>query len=312
MKARNLIIAIMLLTANLALPGQQWDAMGNLLYEDTLSFNPLHDFISIPDPVSNIWQIGIPESGVVDSTFSGKEAIYAEVQAGSSNDNIGYFLISIPAEEHWWGEGILSFYHNYQTDSLLNGGFIEVSYDAGITWKNILEDIHHINHNFIGIYSEADTVLGGIAAFSGRSGGWVYTELYWHWIALTKKGLRESYGTPIVKFSFVCSSDPLTINAWIIDNIVLRGYSIIGSAEARESPGVNIFPNPASDELWIEVSGPFTELNFEVYNIIGEKILEKQLHNASHMNISSLIPGIYLLVARDGGTFVACNKFLKR
>ena len=311
MKPRNLIIAIMLLTGNLGLKGQQSRAMGNLLFEDTLSFTPLHEFISISDPDNSIWQIGIPESGVVDSTFSGKEAIYAEVQAGSSYDNIDYFLVSIPAEENWWGEGILSFYHYYHTDSLLNGGFIEVSYDGGITWKNILQDIHHINHNFIGIYTEADTILGGINAFSGRSVGWVYTELYWQWIAMTKKGLRESYGTPIIRFSFVCSSDPLTINTWIIDSIVLRGYSIFSSAEAGEYPEVNIFPNPASDALWVEVSEPITELNFEIYNIVGERILENQLHNTSHLNISSLSPGIYMLVTRDGDAFVSINKFLK-
>ena len=291
--------------------GQQTVALGILQYEDTLSFNPVHDYISIPDPENNIWKIGIPSAGIVDSTFTGKEAIFAEIQEDGPNDTTKCFYISIPASDWGWGEGILSFYHNYSTDSLINGGLIEVSYDNGSTWKNILDDIGHISENFIGIYSENDTIKGGIPTFSGHSDGWVYTELYWWWIALTKKRISELYGDPIIKFSFVCNTNPTNVNTWIIDGLVFRGYGIAGAVNTPSYSRVTIHPNPASNQIWVQLSGIIEVIDYEIYNLLGKKVYETQSNRIAQINISLLDPGVFLLVAKHEGKILASSMFLK-
>jgi hypothetical protein len=311
LKTKILAVLILIIPEALDLFGQQTEAKGSLQYEDTLSLNPLHDFISIPNPENNIWKIGIPTAGILDSTFTGKEAIFAEAQEDNPNDTINCFYISIPVTYWVWGEGILSFYHYYSTDSLFNGGLLEISYDNGATWKNILDDIGHISQNFVGVYSENDTIQGGIPAYSGQSSEWVYTELYWWWIALTKKKTTESYGDPIIKFTFVRNTDPTDVNTWIIDGIVFRGYGLAGTVDTPSYFKVTIHPNPASNQIWVQLVGPMEVIDYEIYNLLGKKVYENQSNRIAQINISLLDPGIFILVAKHKGKIIARTMFLK-
>lgn len=44
--------------------------MGDLLFQDTLTFDPLHEWISIPSPEENFWQVGEAQKYYLDSSFS--------------------------------------------------------------------------------------------------------------------------------------------------------------------------------------------------------------------------------------------------
>ncbi len=62
------------------------------------------------------------------------------------------------------------------------------------------------------------------------------------------------------------------------------------------------FPNPASEQLIVEINYPLQEniISFEIYNILGECILKKDLNritdnNRIEINVSDFIPGTYIL-----------------
>jgi hypothetical protein len=310
MKTSKLILLTAVALSTLYVRAQQTGAIGNLRYEDSLTFNPLHDFVSIPDPENNIWRRGVPSVTGIDTTYTGKDAIFALVPNETINADSNCFLITIPAETNGWGEGILSFYHNYNTDSLFNGGTIEVSYDHGLTWQNILEDKSNLSYNYIGLYSDSDTISGGARAFSGHSGQWVYTELYWHWFALLKKGTK-AYGTPQIKFIFKKNTDPSDVNIWLIDGMVFRGYDIVGSATGSlDTKEIDLYPNPAINVLRIKGIGPEEGYSYSIFNILGNKVSENNIETGT-IDISKLNPGIYLFVTSFHGNVVSRSKFRK-
>ncbi|MFH1160959.1 MAG: hypothetical protein V1733_08435, partial [bacterium] len=77
-----------------------------------------------------------------------------------------------------WG---LTFVHKYDFDSLQAGGFLEVAYDTTSQFINIIYDTvePELGLNLNGMYTQNDTIAGGIPAFTGKSNGWVYSQIFW-------------------------------------------------------------------------------------------------------------------------------------
>jgi predicted acyl esterase len=68
----------------------------------------------------------------------------------------------------------------------------------------------------------------------------------------------------------------------------------------QEVPGIRIFPNPASDFVFIE-SGS-TNNTIEVFTLTGKKMIS-EIFNASHtINVESWEPGIYILKITNGSS----------
>ena len=108
---------------------QNAEPSGELLFEDTISFDPLNEWITIPSPDANIWQIGYAQKSFLDYSLSSNAVMITDTINSYPTLVDNYFLLSIPSTDNFftWPEGILSFYHKFQTDSLLDGGFIEIS-----------------------------------------------------------------------------------------------------------------------------------------------------------------------------------------
>jgi hypothetical protein len=68
---------------------------------------------------------------------------------------------------------------------------------------------------------------------------------------------------------------------------------------------LKVYPNPASD--YITISGLKTTENYEIYNLIGQKIRKGITTNDESIDIQNLIKGIYLLKLENGNTL----KFVK-
>ncbi len=173
---------------------------GDLIYADTLEFDPLHSWISIDDPESSIWEVGQPDKDYFDQPLSGSRAILTDSSAYYGTSLNDGFTIAITWGEHYFAEGILSFYHKYDTDYKIDGGIIEISYDEGGSWINMHDEGESYDRNFIGL--SEDTIQGSEYAFSGLSDGWQYVELQWVWMVLTKKDLLDIGDEVFVKFRF--------------------------------------------------------------------------------------------------------------
>jgi hypothetical protein len=100
---------------------QIYEPLGNLKFHDTLSLEPLHNWIDIPDSNNNIWQIGKPQKTIFNSAFQGNLALITDTLNPYPDSIDNYFVISIPFLDSLYGEGVLSFYHQFDTDTLKDG-----------------------------------------------------------------------------------------------------------------------------------------------------------------------------------------------
>ena len=80
---------------------------------------------------------------------------------------------------------------------------------------------------------------------------------------------------------------------------------------------VNIYPNPATDKLTIEIEGSNSkDFIIEVFDIIGNKIYESKQDNKTTLkhtiDFSSQRAGIYLLKIRAGNSFTVYKFILSK
>lgn len=63
---------------------------------------------------------------------------------------------------------------------------------------------------------------------------------------------------------------------------------------------INIFPNPVNDKIYFNGKSD-RKYEIEIYSSTGEKMIERKLSssNQNEINVSTLVPGIYLLLVRD-------------
>ncbi|MBW6533395.1 MAG: T9SS type A sorting domain-containing protein [Mariniphaga sp.] len=121
-----------------------------------------------------------------------------------------------------------------------------------------------------------------------------------------------------ILFRFRLFSDPYAHGwGWAIDN--LRIQSPVSAALPVLSPGnIQIYPNPFTGSFRIDahLNKMVEVLQFEVYNMYGQKVKSKLLSHASG-NISAQIEientntGIYLVVVKENGNQVFTKKLIR-
>jgi hypothetical protein len=140
---KNLFIFALLLLFLGNIKAQITQAIGDLLITDSLEFSPLHPWIEVPNPETNIWQIGTPQKSFFNSAYQNNTPILTDTSNFYPISRNDYFEIAIPLFDSIWGEVNLSFYHKYDTDTLKDGGIIEISFDSEFH-GSILEKILYI------------------------------------------------------------------------------------------------------------------------------------------------------------------------
>jgi len=82
------------------------------------------------------------------------------------------------------------------------------------------------------------------------------------------------------------------------DSITKTMVFSVGIIEEEIEKQISLFPNPAQNEINVDISSlNSSKVTVEIYNIIGEKIIEDRLINATQnkIDISNLIEGKYIL-----------------
>ncbi len=302
------IILILLIICNIQ--GQLTGTKGRLIFEETLDLQPQSSWIDIPDSINNIWDTGSPGKTYFDSGYDDTTAILTDLKNYYRNNCNDYFSIKIPLNENYWGEGILSFYHNFDTDTLRDGGIIEISYDNGISWINIKDDVYHIDYHYIGLY--ADTISGGEYGFSGKSEGWQYVELYWYWRALArKKSIPEDPDySPILRFRFISDDNNTSKEGWMIDNIIFRGYDLTGMVKSPDYNKIQIYPNPASEYIAFKSMNNSKEgFSLILFDTNGRMIKYMDIADEK-ISIKDMNPGIYIYRLQQGNN-IQVGQFVK-
>lgn len=70
--------------------------------------------------------------------------------------------------------------------------------------------------------------------------------------------------------------------------------------DEKQLVGVNIFPNPATDYITIELLSN-NQVSVQLSDIFGKVIMQESFHNTTQLNMSSYASGIYYLTLRSEG-----------
>ncbi len=261
----------------------------------------------INSPAQNIWQIGKPHKIFFDSAFSEPNCIITDTLNNYPINCHSSFILSLHnIYYNWWmGKLNLSFTHKFDTDTLHDGGFIEVSYNSGITWENIILDSlvnSNSNYGYPGynqnFYSINDTINGGIPAFTGKSPGWIQSVYQFNGC-----GYNFAIDSIMVRFTFKSDSTNNSREGWMIDNIYFANWICESISETSKS-NFEFYPNPNNGKFNLIMNNENSLMNNEVsiYNILGDKIYYNPKFNeqtSNEIDLSAFQKGIYFIKIYD-------------
>ena len=289
-------------------------------FHEEINFESNLDLIRIDTNSNNDWQIGSPQKQFFNSAYSIPNVIVTDTINPYSISSNSSFYISI--KDYQWFEGspsTLSFYHKYDSDSLLDGGFIDVSYDGGETWLNIIHDSTMFNCNWTpgfgywgeNFYDETDTLYNGVKGFSGKSEDWEYSEFAW----LYCLGVEDEYpDSMMIRFNFISDSIQTFKEGWMIDNIVLHS-DVCGAVNENltNKIKVTIEPNPINYKSILRIKRTSNErYHLSIININGKQVFTKYLEtNEFQLNSLSLSTGFYFYILHFENNESISGKFIK-
>jgi len=221
--------------------------------------------------IGNIWQIGRPSKTFFDSAYSIPNAIVTDTINFYPSNNLSTFTIKI-SDPSWNQQQLnrtsINFMHKFDTDSLIDGGYIEVSYNGGSTWTNIANDPNITNFFYDQTNSTNPLIANGNPAYTGRSNGWSQSFIGWCYQNVT--------GQYPIYLRFVFSSDSIQTNkeGWMIDNIQLFTDFCEGIPEIQNDISISLFPNPISTTATLVINGVETQciVSLQIINILGQEV----------------------------------------
>lgn len=88
----------------------------------------------------------------------------------------------------------------------------------------------------------------------------------------------------------------------------------LSASQQEDIAEVSLYPNPSYNSLTINVSSVLPEFNVEIYNVLGERVLTKNMKSSAQttLNISALNSGIYILKAFTEEALITTQKFIKQ
>lgn len=239
---------------------------------------------------NNIWQMGQPQKTFMNAASTIPNALITDTINFYPPDNYSTvnmkLFITQPITDFF-------FTHKFDTDTMQDGGTIELSIDDS-TWHNLLDSFYWSSNNEqvwsgLNFYSNNDTVvsLNNKPGFSGKSNGWISSHFTFY-------RFKDSSQLDTFRLRFVFASDSINTNkeGWVIDNISIFAYHV----------GINdynladylIYPNPTSGII------KFSGINkvvrqLSVYNSIGQCLLIFKNPNLDMIDLTNLDSGLYVL-----------------
>lgn len=244
-------------------------------YAASINFETNSQLVEIDtSQTNNIWQIGIPNKVFLDSSYSAPLCIITDTINNYPINNFSSFQIKIlPPPNSCWGIGYMYFMHKYDFEQNKDGGYIEVKYDNDTTWTNIIFDTDpevFIQSSYF--YSDTDTIIGNIPAFTGNSNGWISSGFWWAWQIGVKNYFHDSL---TIRFSMKSDSINTNQEGWLIDDIYLQLGDCTGNISSNnlQIDDLNIYPNPVNNISTIEFANKSNVLTtVKIFDSIGKEV----------------------------------------
>ena len=246
---------------------------------------------------NQVWHIAKPEKDILflkgtDSTICGNTAIITDTNKNYSKNLNSYFQIAV----HWTYplEFGLHIFHKYDFQKNRDGGIIEVSYDDGVNWNNIINDTVVVDSsqkgNLTGLYTKNDTVfsLNNQPAFTGTQ-----SDLSEIVIPFRLQNLNPDklFGKAIIRFRIVTDSIDSNNEGWMIIRIIVDGWLQDAIKEINSNLDIDIFIDSAN-ELYVSIKNEEIK-QLDIISING-KLMDNNT-NSNSINVSDLPKGIYIV-----------------
>ena len=261
-------------------------------YPLIFNFDTLEPIFIDSTLTNNIWQIGAPQKVFLNNPYTAPNVMITDTINFYPNSNRSEFIIQTPTfVNNSWGGISMSFFHKFDTDTLMDGGTIEVSFDQ-INWTNLINSTDHVNFPYF-FYSPTDTVTSlNDAGFSGRSDGWQKASVYWNY---------PPGDTLYLKFIFASDEIQSNREGWMIDSLIFYYDWGIGINENNNQSSFSVVPNPFKDFTSVKFDNPnrqaYEFLLYDAYgnlvrvisNITAEEFLLQRKELSSGLNFFQLI-----------------------
>lgn len=279
------------------------------------TFDFADEYVKRDTSSQNLWQIAKPNKTILDEAYSDSLVMITHPSDFymASNTSIFEFKLTLPDTSSGlgtFGDGEFKFKHKYDTEIGKAGGYVEISYDDGLSWTNALIDKTFVSDwgpEFENMYTENDTLDDGTPCFHGTENEWIDTRIWWFWNAAVKRDQPEwwgwgDYDTLRVRFVFKSLDGALENHeGWMIDDLEITINRIYGNIQENNFNAFQLFPNPAIDELIIESNTNIFHSYFTIFDITGREVVAKtKIENSvQNINITDLRSGTYIIQVSD-------------
>ncbi|MBL7772999.1 MAG: T9SS type A sorting domain-containing protein [Chitinophagaceae bacterium] len=258
--------------------------------------------LSLDTNQNNLWQFGHTSKFGNSSVRDSSCALITDSLNVYPINNTSKFTVFLNPPG-WIYNQYIKFWHRFDTDSLLDGCWIECSEDSGTTWFPLNTQIIGMlpltnNVSCCNVYnnnltqSNFDTLLNGQYAWSGNSNGWRYTSFILNFIMPIKPGRFNTVNA----LRFVFHSDSIQNNksGWMIDDIE-TGYVIsCGGLESMntQTNRLPVYPNPSSNGIFtLEFPTHAQKGKLELFSSTGQKLNELPLQRK--LDLTTFSSGLY-------------------
>ena len=271
-----------------------------------IDFESPDTLISIDSSAGNIWQIGSPHKSLIDSSFNGTNAIVTDTINYYPPNNKSIFLLKLPSPFVLNGNVGIQLDLNYKLDSdtLRDGGSIEVSFDNGSNWINLF---------YASSYSGANSSSLDDILFDGTHGISGNRASMWNSFERTTC-LVSNQDSVIFRFTFRSDSIDNGREGWLIDNIMATVIICEGIQEINTNYHFSsVFPDPVSNTSFLQIKNQNSLISqVDFYDVLGRKISSLIHPDQSDIAISKekFDEGIFFYRVElsnhkvDSGTFV--------
>ncbi|HTL83501.1 MAG TPA: T9SS type A sorting domain-containing protein [Bacteroidia bacterium] len=260
-----------------------------LAFEDTGYYDRvLIDTVAYP---GNIWQIGIPDKTILNSSNSTPFSIITDTVNPYPANNYSVFQLKIIDTAGTWWDIQVQLYYRMDSDSLHDGGMILTSQDNGLTWKNIQNDSTVSVSPFPALSPDTISALGQ-PGISGRVPG--LSSAYWGNLEFGMMDENVNYqdaDTVLIRFVFASDSITDSRDGWQIDDIYV--YSMCEAVPGYDASSlIDIFPNPSAGDLTFVNKGKTPIERVSIHDMSGREVFSGQITSAN-IDLGFLPNGIY-------------------
>ncbi len=265
-------------------------------------------------------------------------ALYVKESDNEENDQ----TIQVNNVQVYGKRPVLRFWHKYDTESIIDGGFLRISTTPG---DNKIFEL--VNDKFIrnGYNSDLDYstfAIPSLRGYSGSSNGeWIDSYVDLSDYKGEKISIQFRFGSnevtaadvdnpgwfvddievfDLTSFSSVACIDSDTANDEICSaalDFIINSNGVVGIEDdvLYGNISIGIAPNPTSDYVSIRFSSDSNEsLDLELTSITGKLISTQRIVNSSKavrtIDVSDLQSGVYFLVVKSGNNIVTTEKIV--